>query len=181
MLRAACASVCRRADDVDVNRSDVAPHARRLARDKRSEQRDGWGVLLQLPGASMTIIISRLYWGTKKQTPDKPLHSEENAGECQGSEVPHTELCLFLGKTGFPNRENSEIFSQIIPRSLLGKCITTIYGIQIPENRNIVGLIPRSAYISKIYENILRFLSVYTLVYLRTNRTFPVPSERTTN
>ena len=142
---------------------------------------------ISLPSFAFSLYLLLGYNPTafREEPKNRPLTlpciQKRMQGECQGSEVPHTELCLFLGKTGFPNRENSEIFSQIIPRSLLGKCITTIYGIQIPENRNIVGLIPRSAYISKIYENILRFLSVYTLVYLRTNRTFPVPSERTTN
>lgn len=45
-LRAACAPVCRRADGVNVDRSDVATHARRLARDQRSEHPDRRGVLL---------------------------------------------------------------------------------------------------------------------------------------
>lgn len=52
---------------------------------------------------------------------------------------------LFLGKTGFPNRENSEIFSQIFPRSLLGKPRTTIYRVSMPENHDIVGLFSQSA------------------------------------
>ncbi len=51
---------------------------------------------------------------------------------------------LISGKNWFSQSRKLRDFSQIFPRSLLGKHRTTIYRVSTPESHDIVGLFSRS-------------------------------------